>query len=319
MILNKLSKNNKGSGIAVVIYGVILMMLLIFTAINILNAKIIESAYNSLRDAVLAASSGSVIHLLTDTDNAAKLQSGANGKIDRNNYDIYLQLALGYIINRDTSSYSSTSVQGAETNNFIKLDHKKVVNSTMALLDDAIIRDRKKHTDISETDKFKIFMFFIEPHYTENEYEKYFDIIMYTNAEYQDGALIEDAGTPLLAGGTTNTISAGSRGSMEEIYDALESTISHAVNDNLNENYFGGQVNININSSGSSYDQLIREMETMPYYLIVVKDFALPTLFDGVDTNTENNNIFTFLSGNGSLKTPMCALNSGKTERKLKN
>ena len=39
MILNKLSKNNKGSGIAVVVYGVVLMLLLIFTSINIINAK----------------------------------------------------------------------------------------------------------------------------------------------------------------------------------------------------------------------------------------------------------------------------------------
>jgi hypothetical protein len=161
-------------------------------------------------------------------------------------------------------------------------------------------------------------MFFIEPHYTDNDYEKYFDIIMYTNEEYQDGSLIDGAGTPLLAGGATNTISAGSKGNMEEIYDALESTINHAVNTNLLIGDTSDSFTINLNSSGSSYDQIIREMETMPYYLIVVKDFALPTLFDGVDTNTENNNIFTFLSGNGSLKTPMCALNSGKTERKLK-
>lgn len=316
MIQIKLSKNNKGSGIAVVVYGVVLMMLLIFTAINILNAKVIENSYNSLRDAVLAASSGSVIHLLTENTNTSTIQSQ---RIDKNQYDIYLQLALGYIINRtDNSSRTSIGNGGnVEINNFIKLDHKKVVTSTMTLLDDAIIRDRTTHTNISDTDKFKIFMFFIEPHYTGNDYEKYFDVIMYTNEDYENGTLIDRAGRPMLAGGES-TIGARTENSMEAVYKALESSIRNAVNTNLRINPAGDSFKINLNASGGTYDELIRKMETMPYYLIVVKDFALPTLFDGVDTNTEDNNIFTMLSGNGSLNTPMCALNSGKTERKLK-
>lgn len=328
MILNNFSKGNKGSGIAVIIYGVVLMLLFIFTAINILNAKVIENAYNSLRDGVLAASSGSVIHLLTP-DAIKEEESTQNSIIAKNNYDIYLQLALGYIINRTNSNSSSTAVQGAEINNFIKLDHKKVVNSTMAILDDAVMRDRVTNTDISDTDKFKIFMFFIEPHYTEDDFEKYFDIIMYTNKDYDPVNGIDiDSGTPLLAGGEVNTIEQGSKGSMEAIYKAIESCINNAVNNPgnfvddgdellINKDFGSDSFKININASGN-LDELVRDMETMPYYLIVVKDFALPTLFNGVDTNTEDNNIFTFLSGNGSLNTPMCALNSGKTERKLK-
>lgn len=311
-------QNNKGSGIAVVIYGVVLMLLLIFTAINTLNAKIIENAYNSLRDSVLAASSGSVIHLLTDSSGSTQAQ---NTVITDKSYDVYLQLALGYIINR-TDNNSSTSVQGAEINNFIKLDHKKVVNSTMALLDDAVVRNKKNSSGdkigINNTEKFKILMFFIEPMYSESDYEKYFNIIMYTNGDCDEDGNLTGNGRVDLAGADI------SGSSMKDVYNNIQSRINGLVNDhtifNEDENTFT-TFSINLNPSGGSLDNLVRRMETVPYYLIVVKDFALPTLFNGVETNSNESifkSAFTSLSGDGKLKTPMCALNSGKTERKLK-
>ena len=63
-------------------------------------------------------------------------------------------------------------------------------------------------------------------------------------------------------------------------------------------------------------------METYPHYLIVVKDFALPTIFDGVETNSGNpgiKSVFTSLSGDGSLSSPMCALNTGKIQRQTED
>ena len=79
---------------------------------------------------------------------------------------------------------------------------------------------------------------------------------------------------------------------------------------------------INLNATGSyDYNKLIREMETYPHYLIVVKDFALPTIFDGVETNSGNpgiKSVFTSLSGDGSLSSPMC-ITSGKETTSVVN
>jgi len=320
------TKNNKGSGIAVVIYGVVLILVLIFTAINILNAKVIENGYNSLRDAVLAASSGSVIHLLTTETGGTESQNtliGGAYKKDVNTseefkYDVYLQLALGYIINRTESVGSATAVQGAEINNFIKLDHKKVVESTMTLLSDAVIRNRTPNTSIIDTDKYKILMFFIEPRYSKNNYEKYFDIIMYTNADFDKNCNLIGNGHIDFAGADT------ARESMDAVYKNIQSRINDLVNFNpdsrLNFKDGNNSFSIDLNPTNDSLPDLVRKMETMPYYIIVVKDFALPTLFDGEETNPGAviiKSAFTELSGDGKLSTPMCALNSGKTERKI--
>ena len=151
-------KDNKGSGLGVILYGVTLLLILIFVAVNIVNAKVIENGYNSLRDAVQSASTGSVIHLLTKTSSTST--QAQNDIITRDKYDIYLQLALGYIINRNTSAINNTYAQSGELNNFIKLDHQKVVNETMALLENAVIR-RKGTSTINDTNKYKIMMFFM--------------------------------------------------------------------------------------------------------------------------------------------------------------
>lgn len=304
-------KNNKGSGLGVILYGVTLLLILIFVAINIVNAKVIENGYNSLRDAVQSASTGSVIHLLTGSASTGQ----QNTIISTSGYDIYLQLALGYIINRDTGAINDTYAQSGELNNFIKLDHQKVVNETMALLEDAVIR--KNAGAINDTNKYKIMMFFIEPYYDSSTKKKYFDITAYGNHDYGYNEGIPEA--------IAHIDSIRGDNSVEAVYQDVERKINSIVNctgymigDNASSYSMSTSFAISLNSTGSSdYKGLIREMETYPHYLIVVKDFALPTIFDG-DTNdigTGIRGLFTSLSGDGSLSSPMCALNTGKTQR----
>lgn len=312
-------KNNKGSGLGVILYGVTLLLILIFVAINIVNAKVIENGYNSLRDAVQSASTGSVIHLLTK-EGSGTTQAQKN-IISGDTYDIYLQLALGYIINRDTGATNDTYAQSGELNNFIKLDHQKVVNETMALLEDAVIRRRGAST-INNTDKYKIMMFFIEPYYDNNN-KKFFHIIAYGNGDYNTNSGIQRE----IA---TTMVESNGYSSMSQVYQNVESSINSIVNcgyggmstENKDKYGMSTSFDISLNSTGSSnYEGLIREMETYPHYLIVVKDFALPTIFDG-DTNdigTGIRGLFTSLSGDGTLSSPMCALNTGKTQRQTED
>lgn len=310
-------RNNKGSGLGVILFGVTLLMILLFTAVNIVNSKVIENGYISLRDSVQSASSGAVIHLLTtNRSETSGATSAQRTVIDSSSYDVYLQLALGYLINREAEDDSDdTVVSSGEINNFIKLDHQKVVNTTMSLLEDAVIR---RDNNISDTDKYKIMMFFIEPYRNDNG-KKFFNIIAYGNGDY-------------LANNITNTLSislvdSDGKRDMKDVYEDIQQSISRIVNcedgsmvqTNVNKYRTDSTFNISLNAQGSSdYEGLIREMETYPHYLIVVKDFALPTIFDGKDTNNGGNvvkSLFTSLSGDGTLKTPMCALNSGKVQR----
>lgn len=319
---NKIGKND-GSGLGVIFYGVTVLLILLFTAINIVNSKVIENGYSSLRDAVLTASSGSVMHLLTSQRSTTSAQnqiiSGNNGS--QASYDIYLQLALGYLVNRnyDTATSSDTVVSTGEINNFIKLDHQKVVNTTMSLLEDAVVRNKAK--SINDVKEYKIMMFFIEPYQTEAG-KKFFNIIAYGNGNIKEALAIGIVGLDR------------DNDNMKSVYKAVEDSISSIVNCTYGgegsdvrkklEDYDNGRsFKINLNSQGSrDYDQLIREMETYPHYVIVVKDFALPTIFDGKDTNDSGagiKSIFTSLSGDGSLSVPMCALNSGKVQRQVED
>lgn len=316
--LNKHILNNKGSGIGVILYGMTLLLILIFTAVNIVNSKTIESGYNSLRDAVQSASAGSVIHLLTSNRSTTTAQ---NSIITSANYDIYLQLALGYLINRNPSAGTSDRyVQNGEINNFIKLDHQKVVNTTMALFADAVFRNRggNHYETISDTDKYKILMFFIEP-YADASNQKYFDIICYSNSGWNGNVTAEHARTAVKIGNNMETVYAGVQGEINSIV----------------ENFGDDKrsYNININADGGSLAGKVREMQTYPHYLIVVKDFALPTIFYDADkkeyrdTNDRDaggvrslfRTVFTSLSGDGKLHTPMCALNTGKVQRQTED
>ena len=314
--------SNKGSGLGVILYGLTLLLVLIFVAINIVNSKVIENGYSSLRDAVQTASSGSVIHLLKNnregaTEAQKNIISGNGG--EQPTYDIYLQLALGYLINRaeDTNTRKDTVVETGEINNFIKLDHQKVVNTTMSLLEDAVVR-RKDGKKINDTDDFKIMMFFIEPYRTAAG-EKFFNIIAYGNKDYINGNIQKELAVSFVK--STN------KRDMKDVYEEVEKQISNIVNckyDGMSANdklSYNASTNfwINLNARGeNNYSQLIREMETYPHYVIVVKDFALPTIFDGKNTNDDGagvKSLFTSLSGDGRLSVPMCALNTGKIQR----
>ena len=347
MKLRQLTKQN-GDGIAVLVYGVTLMLVFTFLAINVVNGQIIESGYNSLRDAVQSASTGSVIHLLMNTDSTTEEQGNVidkNGMIEKDDnippYDLYLQLALGYIINRApngrgidaTTQADSNKVQTGNVNNFIKLDHKKVIGSTLALLEDSVIRGKETeegvHTplDITNTKHFKILMIFIEPHYNNNDYEKYFNIIVYGNGD------VERNGKNLTYSGKTYFAGARS-GDPKDVYDNVQNILSEIVNHDdpigNGKNYrledtSGRRIHLKVSLTDGNHEdekELMRKMETKPYYLIVVKDFALPTLFRNTYTNLEEESnifkdVFNSLSGDGHLKTPIVALNSAKIERKV--
>lgn len=325
----KILQDNKGSGLGVILYGVTLLLILIFVAVNIVNAKVIENGYNSLRDAVQSASSGAVMHLLTTNRDTTKAQNdiiSGNGN-SQPVYDVYLQLALGYLINRtpDSATSNNTVTQTGEINNFIKLDHQKVVNTTLALLEDAVVR--RKSEKIWNTDEYKIMMFFIEPYQDENN-QKFFNIIAYGNGDYRTGD-IGDVESPLAIG----IVKSSGASDMKTVYENVEKSVSSIVNceydgmTEANKNAYRisqyDKFRINLNSTGSKeYDRLVREMETYPHYIIVVKDFALPTIFDGKETNDEGGGIkslFQSLSGDGTLSTPMCALNTGKVQRQVED
>lgn len=347
--------NNRGSGLGVIFYGITLLLVLIFTAINILNSKVVEDGYNSLREAVQAASSGAVIHLLTEqvTDASTGKTAAQKETIKLAGYDLYLQLALGYFINWEepASSADDTMVQTGDINNFIKLDHQKVVNSTLALFENAIYRDDSQ-SDISNVADYKIMMFFIEP-YQEGG-TKFFDIIAYGNGDYGNGVkgvrgTFEDIDGNLYVENNCKTITSELvRGQvkgddMAVIYDRIEKTIESIVNCEVTipswtENkrnvplddykvYNGSQerkYEINLSVPGSAYRDKIRELETKPYYLIVVKDFALPTIFYQKTTANDGTGIWSAFNKasdnqNSRLKTPMCALNSGKVERQYED
>ena len=290
--LFKIILSQHGSGISVVAFGVVVMIVFIFTAMNIMNAGLIEQGYNNLRDAVMSASTGSVIHLLLEqnsTQEGVKQQSTQGTTIT---YDPYLQLALGYIINYDNigANLDATTIV-IEKNNFIKLDHKRVINSTLQLIKDNVLSGG----NISDTDKYQILMFFIEPNYNDI-YKKSFNIIWYTN------------GNP-----TNGTIDGPIEGSsMQGIYNELVNRISNIVNTKIGE---FTTYTIELNSTELSDAELVHRMETRPYYLIVVKDFALPTLF-GVSTQEEGSFLSVF-GNSGRLTQPMCALQAGQIERKI--
>ena len=326
--LNKQKKlYNKGSGFGVILFGITLLLVLLFTAINIVNSKIVENGYLSLRDAVQSASAGSVIHLLTSQrENATEAQQTViSGSKNNAAYDIYLQLALGYLINRKPEANIQDNdivVKTGEINNFIKLDHQKVVNSTMALLENAVIRDKDKK--ISEDD-YKIMMFFIEP-YQQEDGKKFFDIIAYGNRDY------DTVSNNITSNFASTIVRSDNHDNMKSVYEAIEKSISEIVNcegDGFakpeDKTFYNtdGKFYISLNASGiiDNYAELIREMETYPHYLIVVKDFALPTIFDGIETNDEGSGIRSLFSGSqkSTLKTPMCALNTGKVERHKNN
>ncbi|MBQ7667703.1 MAG: InlB B-repeat-containing protein [Clostridia bacterium] len=305
MYISSKLKLKRGSGIAVIVFGVFLLLAFIFTSTNLLNAKFVEYGYNNLRDAVMSASSGSVTHLLlSSSQNTTTI--GETRQATDITYDPYLQLALGYIINyENSSSPSNSSTIGVERNNFLKFDHQKVITSTLRLIDDTVLGgDRLLYGDVNQ---YQVIMFFIEPVYDKN-YVKSFNLIYYTNKN--DPYIEPYKGHFIRVGEGAN--------SMQAIYNSLNSTINRVVNDYVvTELGFPStkRYNIRLNSGDLSEEELVRSMQTRPYYLIVVKDFALPTIFN--TTTQSDGTIKSAFGVDNKLSSPMCALNAGKVERKI--
>ena len=58
---------------------------------------------------------------------------------------------------------------------------------------------------------------------------------------------------------------------------------------------------------------MIEQMKARPYYFVIVKDFALPTLFG----DTKNDNVFVDLFNGDGHVGPMFALQGANTKRKI--
>lgn len=300
--IKKFVKSEKGDGISIVIYGTIVMMVFIFTAVNFLNGKIIEEKFNTLKDAVESAAAGSVVHLLTGENAGSITQNKQNTDIS---YDVYLQLALGYLINYEGQG----NVAVGATNNFIRIDHAKAVESTLELISKSVLGQNKDYL-IKNPDKYSILMFFIEPSSNyDKDYRKTYDLIVYRTD--QNGMYNETTGYKGTVFATNLTT-----------YTAIE----EAINNQVNSQYVNGtlsstkgvsgytQYNISLGAnSKEDQDSLLRSMGDYPYYLIVVKDFKLPSLLSS-DTSKGSNIL---VMNDGKLKKPIATLQAGKVERKV--
>lgn len=281
-------KSEKGDGISIVILGTCLMLMFIFASVNILNGKIIEERYNVLKDSVQSAAAGSVIHLLMDTSDTTVQQAK---RVTDLKYDPYFQLALGYLVN-DSPTSGGIYAKTGDINNFIKLDHKKVITSTLELISKTVLGGDKSLFS-NNAINYNIIMFFIEPNYS-SDYKQSFDLISYRSNDPYNGVV--------------NTVEANNE-------EGLYINLQQAINDTVNRDNNGVTYNINLGANNDA-SELVRKMQTNPYYLVVVRDFALPTLFG----NTKGNifkDAFTSISGDGKLRTPICALQAGKIERKV--
>jgi len=191
--LDDLLKKESGSGIGIVIYGIVVLLVLSLVSINILNAKIIQDGYDRLRDSLDAAVAGSVLHIALDNEQKDEIKSTGTYTYDTSDtgytyqYDPWLQLALGFLMQSDKTdeSASGTALEGEETitNDFIKFDRKRVVTHTMRVLQDGVLANIGEPNEILNTDKYQILMIFMEPAY-DNDLDKSIDIIAYDSSMF---------------------------------------------------------------------------------------------------------------------------------------
>lgn len=292
--LDDIVKKETGSGIGVVIYGIVIMLVLSLVSINILNAKIIQDGYDRLRDSVEAAAAGSVLHIAME--NQSSTVSSSTRSEYQVEYDPWLQLALGFLMTSDatTSSFGNNAISSGNTvtNDFIKFDREKVVTHTMRLLQDGILS--KSGEIVTNTSKYKIKMVFLEPSYN-SSLNKNIDIVVYENNPTMfDAHLVPNGnfkGVAYLASGNTDT----------ELMNSVENAINSVVD------------GFSISLAGRA--GLIEDLQTRPYYFIIIEDFALPTLFG--DTR---DNVFVSLTqgltGDGHVG-PMFALQGANTNRRV--
>ena len=291
--LDDILKNESGSGMGVVIYGIVIMLVLSLVSINILNAKIIQDGYDRLRDSVEAAAAGSVLHIALGNQSDTISSSSGKGKSDYQvAYDPWLQLALGFLMTSDATGASTGDANVIETgntvtNDFIKFDREKVVTHTMRLLQDGVLKSTGKITD----SKYKIKMVFLEPAYN-SSLNKSIDIIVYeNNPSMFDVNLCPNSnfkGVAYLAQGNSN----------EALMQSIETVINTSVVEGFTVD-LGGKAG------------LIEDLQTRPYYFIIVEDFPLPTLF----TDTNDDNLFKSIGQIADEHVTMFALQGANTKR----
>ena len=300
--LDNILKNESGSGMGVVIYGIVIMLVLSLVSINILNAKIIQDGYDRLRDSVEAAAAGSVLHIaLGNQEDFADTNSLTSKSDYQVAYDPWLQLALGFLMTSDATGGSVGNAidtsGGNQTvaNDFIKFDRERVVTHTMKVLQDGVLKSTGNITD----SKYKIKMVFLEPAYT-SSLDKNIDIIVYDNTMFElksDGNIKTNSsfkGKAWVATGSTDE---------DLMYDEYT-----GVQGVINNNVVSG---VKINLEGNN--DLLEGLKTRPYYFIIIEDFPLPTLFGG-DTR---NNIFATMGSMVEEHVTMFALQGANTNRKI--
>lgn len=299
MRLDDMLKKETGSGIGVVIYGIVIILVLTLVGINILNAKIIQDGYDRLRDSLDAAAAGSVLHIAWNNDQKDEVKNISSGNYTYD-YDPWLQLALGFLMKSDATDtvVGDSAIDEGETvtNDYIKFDRKRVVTHTMRVLQDGVLGTTES---ILNNNKYQIIMVFLEPVYND-ALNRTIDIITYDSSMFinSGGNIVPNDG----AGG--NFVGNYVNVAFEE--GAISSAITNIVNSR-----FASDKNYDINLGGDN-SNLIEQLKTRPYYFVIIKDFALPTLFG--DTQ---NNVFVDLtiSGDGHVG-PMFALQGANTKRR---
>lgn len=285
--LDNMIKKETGSGIGVVIYGIVIMLVLSLVSINILNAKIIQDGYDRLRDSVEAAAAGSVLHIALGNQETHEKNNITNKSTYQVNYDPWLQLALGFLMSSDSNSgYAGSALDGNNTiaNDYIKFDHKRVVTHTMRVLQDGVLKSTDKITNSS---KYKIKMVFLEPAYDSN-LNKSIDVVIYDNNEsmYKNDLTPDDD----FRGSSASAVG-----------DDLIANVESIINNKLS----GVKINLQANAG------LVEALKTRPYYFIIVEDFPLPTLF----TDTNDDNLFKSIGQIADEHVTMFALQGANTKR----
>ena len=304
MRLDDMLKKESGSGIGIVIYGIVVLLVLSLVSINILNAKIIQDGYDRLRDSLDAAVSGSVLHIALDNQQKDDISGSVGTDTYQYQYDPWLQLALGFLMTSDSISGGGTALEGENTvtNDFIKFDRKKVVTHTMRVLQDGVLSNADSILATQGgTHKYQVIMVFLEPAY-DDELDKSIDIIAYDTSMFIE------------TGGNIKP-NDGPGGNFKGVYYNVGANIGEintAITNIVNSRFPSGKT-YDISLNGGD-DDLVEQLKTRPYYFVIVKDFALPTLFG----DTKNDNVFVDLtvSGDGHVG-PMFALQGANTKRKI--
>lgn len=247
-------KFSRGSGMAIVMFSVVIMLYMAVTTVQILNSKVMFQEYNRLRNTVEASVAGSVIHVSMTDDNQ-------------------VELSKGYIINEDAppSPGDPNILATGNINNYYALDHQLANKYTLELIKKSMnISD----VDIKSTDKVKILMIVIEPYYDAATYKREYKIYYYGNGiENGHDYSIETLGTDLVTDGNR--------------FDFVEDKINFFINhSSATDNYRSAKRTYDIRINGEK--DYINKLTNHQYYLVLVNDFPLKTLLANNSSDVDN-------------------------------